>query len=442
MRKRLSFFITGISVFLLLSCNNNTAAVKEIKDTTVIAARDTVVYPVKKENPVRDTSTIDINTDTGAFHLVPHPVSLQKGVELNVRIPEGYHISVAAEGLRRLRFLTKSPDGKLFATDMYDRSDNIKGRVYLFSDWNDTTHRFEKVYTFLDNLHNPNQVSFYTSKDSMYIYVAETGQLNYYVYHAGDTIAGGPPTTIAAFPDYGLSYKYGGWHLTRSIAFHNNKLYVSVGSSCNACIEKEDVRATVLEMNPDGTNKTIYASGLRNSVGIKWVGKQLWATSMGRDLIGPDKPEDLLLHVEKGITYHWPYYYQYNGRIFADAQMQDSAGINTITVPAAPPLAFAGFKAHSAPLGLEYFNGFADARLNNAILVALHGSTSVWRERGNEIVKVNGRNNYTPVVTGFLTGKTENERKGRPCDVLMNDPQSFFFTDDLNGVLYYVWKDK
>ncbi len=430
----------GMIACCMASCNNagDTAIAKN--DTAVIHATDTIIPVTKTSAVVRDTANIAFNTDTGAFHLVPHHIVLQKGVALDVRIPEGYHISVAAEGLRRLRFLTKSPDGRLFATDMYDRSDNKKGSVYIFSHWIDSAHRFLKIDTFLHHLHNPNQVAFYTKGDSSFVYVAETGQLSYYAYHAGDTVASGAPTLIANFPDYGLSYKYGGWHLTRSIAFHNDKLYVSVGSSCNACIEKEDVRATVLQMNPDGTDKKIFAAGLRNSVGIKFIGNQLWATSMGRDLIGPDKPEDLLLRVDEGITYHWPYYYQYQGQVYPDAQMQDSATRQGLHIPPPPPIAFAGFKAHSAPLGLDYFHDFDDPHLNNAMLVALHGSTSVWRERGNEIVKVNGRNHYTSVVTGFLTGKTENERKGRPCDVLMNDTKSFFFTDDLNGVLYYVWK--
>jgi glucose/arabinose dehydrogenase len=56
------------------------------------------------------------------------------------------------------------------------------------------------------------------------------------------------------------------------------------------------------------------------------------------------------------------------------------------------------------------------------------------------MVKISGRNQYEDVVNGFLDGKTEKDRKGRPCDVMMNDKYSFFFTDDHNGVLYYVWK--
>ena len=114
----------------------------------------------------------------------------------------------------------------------------------------------------------------------------------YHIYNRGDNKPPDSGQVIARFPDYGLSYKYGGWHLTRSLAFHNEKLYVSVGSSCNACVETEEIRAVVLEMNPDGTDAKIFARGLRNSVGIKWIGNELWGTGMGRDLAGPDKPED------------------------------------------------------------------------------------------------------------------------------------------------------
>jgi glucose/arabinose dehydrogenase len=367
--------------------------------------------------------------------LVPHPVHLQKGIDFDLNIPEGYNISVAAENLHRLRFMCKSPDGRLFATDMYNLDDNKKGKVYIFDNWDSTTHSFKKITTYIDNLHNPNQVAFYDGC----IYVAETDQLSRYIYKAGDTTFTSLPEVIASFPDYGLSYKYGGWHLTRSIAFHNNKLYVSVGSSCNACIEKEEVRASIIEMDPDGSNKKIFARGLRNSVGIKWVGNTLWVTSMGRDLIGADKPEDLFQSVKRNGYYGWPFYYQYRNNIYRDDQFKDSVRAPWVKEP---PVAFCGFKAHSAPLGFDYFKNFNDPLLNNSFLVALHGSTTVSRQRGNSIVKVIGGNKYTDVVTGFLSGKTEAGRHGRPCDVLMNDANSFFITDDKNGVLYYVWKER
>ncbi len=370
----------------------------------------------------------------------PHPIHLQKGIDLSLRLPVGYGISVAYEELDRPRFLRKSPDHRLFVTDMFDISDNKEGKVYVLDDWDSAAKQFKTIHTYLDSLHNPNQVGFYREKGKDYLYVAETGTLTRYVYHAGDTIPSGKPELIACFPNYGLDYKYGGWHLTRSIDFHDHKLYVSVGSSCNACIEKEDVRATIMEMNPDGSGKRFFARGLRNSVGIKWVGGKLWATYMGRDLIGPDRPQDLFEPVERGKFYGWPYYFQDADRVVDDSTMQREARGQGLPVPRRPAPAWCAFRAHSAPLGFEYFKDFDDSLLRNSFLVALHGSTDVSLQRGNAIVKILGRNKYIPIVDGFLTGSTDKDRKGRPCDILMDNRRDFFFTDVLNGVLYYVWK--
>jgi glucose/arabinose dehydrogenase len=321
---------------------------------------------------------------------------------------------------------------------MHDRSDNKKGRVLILENWNDKETRFEKVTTYLEELHNPNQVAFYSAGNENFIYIAETGKLSYYKYTAGDNKPLSPATVIATFPDYGLDYKYGGWHLTRSIAFHNNKLYVSVGSSCNACIEKEEVRATIIEMDPDGRNQRCYARGLRNAVGIKWINNDLWVTNMGRDNIGPDKPEDLLHTVQVNGYYGWPYYLQYRKKILEDVNFKDSARSFYV---AKPPVAPWSFKAHSAPLGIEFFTSFSDSVLNNSFIVALHGSTSVWRQRGNAVVQMLPKGGYREIITGFLRGKTENKRFGRPCDVLLWDNNSFFISDDKNGVIYYVRKE-
>jgi glucose/arabinose dehydrogenase len=371
------------------------------------------------------------------LQLKEQEIRLMKGLKFKLKVPNGYKISVAAQGLQRPRFFAKSPDGRLFVTDMYDRSDNTKGSVLILEDWNEKEKRFEKITTYLDNLHNPNQVLFYQRNGSYFLYVAETDKLSFYAYKAGDSKPSSEATVIAHFPDYGLNYKYGGWHLTRSIAFHNNKLYVSIGSSCNACIEKEDVRATVLEMDPDGKNQKIFARGLRNSVGIKWINNELWCTTMGRDLIGPDKPEDLFTSVKQGEYYGWPFYYQYQNKVYPDKSFNDS--VRNVFVKK-PPVAPWGFKAHSAPLGFEYINGFSDSLLNHSFLVALHGSTSVWRQRGNAVVQLMPNGKYREIVTGFLQGKTEDKRFGRPCDVIQWNAQSFFISDDKNGVIYFVEK--
>jgi glucose/arabinose dehydrogenase len=373
-----------------------------------------------------------------SIQLTEHTIQLKKHLSFRLKIPQGYRISVAAEGLARPRFFALSPDGRLFVTDMYNRTDNKKGRVLILDKWNDKEKRFENIITYLDNLHNPNQVAFYIDNDQQYIYVAETGKLSYYNYKPGDNKPSSPEKIVATFPDYGLDYKYGGWHLTRSISFHDKKLYVSVGSSCNACVEKEDVRATIIKMNIDGTDQHLYAKGLRNAVGTKWIGSELWVTSMGRDLIGPDKPEDLFLAIKENGYYGWPFYFQYKKQVYPDEQFKDSARASYVQKPAVAPW---GFKAHSAPLGFDYFSDFKDPLLNNSFLVALHGSTSVWRQRGNAIVQMMPGGNYREIITGFLQGKTEDKRFGRPCDILKWNDSSFFVSDDKNGVIYYVWKE-
>jgi glucose/arabinose dehydrogenase len=374
------------------------------------------------------------------LRLTEKAIKLKNGFSFNLKIPAGYKISIACEGLERPRFFAKSPDDKLFITDMHDKNDNSKGKVYILEGWNDSTKKFDKLITYMEGLRNPNQVDFYIKEKQAYIFIAETHQLSYYPYNSGDKKPSGNATVVATFPDYGLSYKYGGWHLTRSIAFSKTKLYVSVGSSCDACIEKEEIRATITEMDPlDGNNKEIIARGVRNAVGLAFVGPELWATNMGRDNQGPDKPEEQLMKIEKKAFYGWPYYYQYKKQIIADPAFKDSSHPAYVK---RPPISKWGIKAHSAPLGFDYFRDFEDSLLNNSFITALHGSTSVWRQRGNAVVQMMRNGTYREIVTGFLQGKTESKRFGRPCDVMQWDNHSFFISDDKNGVIYYVWKEK
>jgi glucose/arabinose dehydrogenase len=159
---------------------------------------------------------------------------------------------------------------------------------------------------------------------------------------------------------------------------------------------------------------------------------------MGRDGIGPDKPEDLFHTVKQNEYYGWPFYFQYRKAVFADPQFKDSAKNPYIKKP---PIAPWGFKAHTAPLGFAYFTNFSDAALNNSFLVALHGSTSVWRQRGNAVVQLQPNGSYREIITGFLQGKTESKRFGRPCDIIQWDNRSFFVSDDKHGVIYFAWKD-
>jgi glucose/arabinose dehydrogenase len=372
-----------------------------------------------------------------ALKLTPHRISLASGKDFSLSVPEGFDITVAAEGLKRIRFMARSPDNRIFVTDMYDLTDNSRGAVYVLDDFDERQGKFGKVTRYLSRLRNPNSIAFYRDRSGDdWLYLALTERLVRYRYRAGDTSPRAAPEVIATFPDYGLSYKYGGWHLTRTVAVGpNEKIYVSVGSSCNACEEKEAIRATVLEMLPDGSRQRIYASGLRNAVGIKWVAAKLFVTNMGADHLGKDRPADTMYGVKEGTNYGWPYCFQYRSGIYSDRQFSNSAKQPDCR---SVPLAYATFPAHSSPLGLEYFDSNNQSTvLQDSFLVALHGSSDHRMGRGHSIVRVKEHAPPQEFVTGFVQ---QGKLYGRPADVLRLGADRFLFTDDHSGVVYYVFR--
>ncbi len=369
--------------------------------------------------------------------LVPRRISLKNGKAFSLNLPSGFDIAVAAEGLKRVRFFARSPDARIFVTDMYNLTDNSRGVVYILEDFDTSTGRFGRVVTYLKGLRNPNSIAFHRDGNGLdWFYLALTDKLVRYRYKAGESVPAGAPETLVTFPDYGLSYKYGGWHLTRTIAFGNNgKLYIAVGSSCNACIEKEDVRASVLEMDPDGRNRRFFARGLRNAVGLKFLNGQLFATNMGSDHLGNNKPDDTMYTLVRDTDYGWPYCYEYRKKIFVDAKfVSGSKKCKSV------PLAKTAFSAHSSPLGFEYFDGSTrDADLKDSMLVGLHGSTNLKLKRGYRILRVRERGMPQDFINGFLQ---DGKVLGRPVDVLKLDTDSFLFTDDYSGVVYYVFRKR
>ena len=219
---------------------------------------------------INPATYITAQTKARGLKLVPHRISLANGKAFNLNLPEEFGISVAAQGLKRVRFMARSPDGRIFVTDMYNLTDNTKGVVYILDEFNPASASFKKVTPYLQGLRNPNSIAFYQDPQGVdWFYLALTDRLLRYKFIAGENTPSAKPEVLTTFPDYGLSYKYGGWHLTRTIAIGGNgKIYVSVGSSCNACEEKEEVRASILEMDPDGKNLRHFARGLRNAVGL------------------------------------------------------------------------------------------------------------------------------------------------------------------------------
>ena len=367
--------------------------------------------------------------------LTPHQVVLADGKAFTLSLPKDFQIRIAAQGLKRVRFMAKSPDDRLFVTDMFNLTDNRNGAIYILDRFDPKTGKFGQITPYFKNLRNPNSIAFYAEPNgTKWLYVALTDRLIRYHYADGDTAPHSAPQVLAKFPDYGLSYKYGGWHLTRTIAIADQKLYVSVGSSCNSCEEKEPIRASIVEMDLDGKNQKPFATGLRNAVGLKWINDRLFATNMGADHLGDDQPEDTFYRLSANQNYGFPYCFEYRGQRYVDPQYQKSANrINCGTIP----LAYTAFAAHSAPLGFEYFDATHSATLQNSFLVALHGGSKRSLQRGYSVMQLHLGEVPTPFITGFLQNGTI---YGRPVDILRVGANAFFLTDDHRGVIYYVFK--
>ncbi|MFL6373596.1 MAG: PQQ-dependent sugar dehydrogenase [Pyrinomonadaceae bacterium] len=382
-----------------------------------------------------------------AIKLTPHRIALSNRT-ITLNAPDDFEIIPAAEGLKRVRFFAKAPDGRLLVTDMYNLADNKRGVVYILDGWDARRGKFAKVIPYMSNLRNPNSVQFYRDSDGQdWLYLAETDKLTRRKFTSGETSPTAThPQVLATFPDYGLSYKYGGWHLTRTIAFSpNGKLYISVGSSCNACVEKEKVRASVIEMNADGTDQREVARGLRNAVGLKYLAEHLFASNQGSDHLGLQKPDETFYSLSStlpsglkwvGIArgdatdYGWPYCHSSNGKIFEDPGFKRTSGCRGVPAP------YAFFPAHASALGFDYFDD-ADSppAIRDSFLVALHGSTDKRIGHGYKIVVMRKGEPLRDLITGFLVGGVV---VGRPCDIYKLDADSFLFTDDNKGVIFLV----
>ena len=428
----------------------------------------------------------------------PHALRYAPGKSITLTLPDELDIHIAASGLRRVRFFAQSPDGRMFATGMHDLSDNRLGSVFILEGWDEKTHRFTHVTHYLDHLRNPNNLAFWTdpSTHQSWLYLPLTDKLVRYKYNAGDEAPSSEPETLIRFPDYGLSYKYGGWHLTRSVAIAQvhgaTRVVVATGSSCNYCQEHEVLRAAIVSLDPDGSNPSLVAQGMRNAVDLHAVAAldgTLFATNMGDDHLGDQLPEDTFFAIDTTSAmpknYGWPACYFADGKPVHDKTPLPAFDEGKIAkIPAAdsvygkqtgvaaagtnltaggghvagpdpnaavgtPPLALASceqvpaayttFAAHSSPLGFDYF-GEGDSVLRQSFLVALHGASHPHIGTGYRVVRFSPADRKPrDLITGFLSvasGKATVH--GRPCGILRLGPDRFLLSDDYLGLIYFV----
>jgi glucose/arabinose dehydrogenase len=262
-----------------------------------------------------------------------------------------------------------------------------------------------------------------------YLYVANTDAVVRYRYTPGDTQAQGEPEKLVDLPA-------GGNHFTRNIIFNRagTKMYVTVGSNSNNDAGEDCRRAAILEFNPDGTGYRIYASGLRNPVGLALQPgtDTIWTAINERDQMGDDLVPDYATSVRDGGFYGWPYSYigkNYDPRfVGAFPELINKALIPDVLIP-----------SHSAALGVTFYTGTQfPQRYRNGGFVALHGSWNRSSAAGYKVVFFpmnNGRPGpLEDFLTGFLasdgTNNTPIQTWGRPVGVLTARDGSLLVSDD------------
>jgi glucose/arabinose dehydrogenase len=247
--------------------------------------------------------------------------------------------------------------------------------------------------------------------------------------------------TAIGTPESLNHYGTGQGHITRSIVFGpDNKMYVSIGSSCNLCIEKDSTRATVMQFDENGKNGRIFARGLRNAVGVAFnpVTHELWVSQNERDNLKPsheDLPPEEINILRDGADYGWPYCY---GDRVPNPEYHDAARCANTTPPALK------MQAHSAPLSMTFLSNatqLPEANRSGAI-VAFHGSWNRTTPTGAKVVLVRIENNKPVGTDDFITGwqTADGQRWGRPVDIQVIKDGSLLVSDDKSGEIIRISK--
>jgi len=337
-----------------------------------------------------------------------------------IKVPEGFEISIYAEGVKNARSMVYSPGGILFV------GTRDKGDVYAIVD-RDKDFKADTIYTIAKKLRMPNGVAF---KDGD-LYVAEVSRVLKFSDIENNLPT--PPVPQVIYVGYPTE-RHHGW---KYIAFGpDGKLYVPVGAPCNICESEDKIFNTITRINPDGSNMEIIQKGVRNTVGFDWHPQtgELWFTDNGRDWMGDDQPFCELNRAEKdGLHFGYPYCHQGN---LPDPEFGQKFPCSDFVSPAR------NLGAHVAPLGIEFYTGNQYPEdYRGQIFVAEHGSWNRTKKSGYRVMMAKLRGNevvdYVPFATGWLN-EGNDEVSGRPVDVEMLPDGSLLVSDDFADMIYRI----
>lgn len=338
-------------------------------------------------------------------------------------LPPGFSIEIFAKDLPGARVMVFDRLGNMWV------SRTREGAITLLQIGDNG--RVESQSDIFNNLNRPHGLALDPNNGTM-LYFAEEDKISRVPLY---TDAG--PEKIIDLPE-------GGNHFTRTLDFGpDDRLYVSIGSTCNVCFEKDERRAAIYTLNRDGSNFKQFAWGLRNAVFFTWsfVDARMWVTEMGRDLLGDNIPPDEINIVKEGGNYGWPECYGKN--IFdTDFHTDDHEHIRAHCTEPFETGSFIDIQAHSSPLGLAFIpkEGWPEEYWYDLIVV-YHGSWNRTEPTGYKLVrmKLDKFGNYTGTedfISGWLTDG--GDTLGRPVDVLVQPGGVMYVSDDRAGIIYKV----
>jgi glucose/arabinose dehydrogenase len=334
-------------------------------------------------------------------------------------LPPGFTISVYASGLPGARQMTVSPEGVLLVArrrthEVVALPDKDKDGV-------------AEPQVILSGLPTANSLAF----NGGHLYIATTPAVMRVRWSNGAHV--GTPEVFAALPSSTPAA-----HTSRVLGFGpDGRLYVSIGSSCDVCIEADQRRTTIQVFNASGAGQP-YATGLRNANGFDWdpATGRLWAGDNGQDALGPDFPPDEINIVEAGKHYGFPFFV---GRNRPNAVPGEEAVRPAVTANSVVPPALE-LPAHVAATDLRFYTGTQfPAAYRNAPFLALHGSTATPPKVGYKVVRILVKDGRPVGFEDFVSGWLKNDVvSGRPAGLAVGADGALYVSDDNKGFIYRI----